>query len=357
LAFFLTILSAQHVVSHNLKNPKLQKLCFSSQSAGEKIVCMQAASNDKEGSLIAQEIKRLHAAGHSYKSMAVLLRVRRIAKDLEPSFRSLRIPYVNLSPVGSGLNSCKSVYMTIMSVFYLCATEEIGLINRELERACFTRSVPSGIGKKTLDSVFQAAAAQPLPLMQFLRLKHQSLFSKAQSSSAQEFMGSLSQISAVLKSACSLSSNVERDAQFLEAIKRINVLSKPGYKKDTSDELINSCVESIHLDLLSWMREDDSRAIFKSSQGSCLPSIVEFSQFILSNSTSSTSAIADQVTLVSQTSSGALFRIEALISHTDHNSSSQRVRVPHCVYSTFHRRHNPTRQSYVRSCWFRTRPV
>jgi DNA helicase-2/ATP-dependent DNA helicase PcrA len=291
--------SAQSVVSHNLKNPKLQKRCFSSQSAGEKIVCLQAASTDKEGFLIAQEIKRLHAAGLAYKSMAVLLRVRRLAKDLEPAFRSQRIPYVNLSPVGSGLGSCKSVYIAIMSALYLCASEECGSINRELESICFTRAVPSGIGKKTLDTVFKAASAQPLPLMQFLRFKHQSLFSKAQSSSAQEFMGSLSQILALLKSACSLGSNMERDLQFLEAIRRINSLCKPGYKKDISEDHISSCVESIHLDLLSWMREDDSRAIFKSSQGSCLPSIVEFSEFILSNSSSSTSSIADQVTLVS----------------------------------------------------------
>ena len=230
--------------------------------------------------------------------MAVLLRVRRIAKDLEPVFRSQRIPYVNLSPVGSGLSSCKSVYMTVMSTLYLCASEDCVSINRELESTCFTRSVPSGIGKKTLDAVFAAAAAQPLPLLQFLRFKHQSLFSKSQSSSALEFLGSLSQILAILKSACSLSSNVERDAQFLEAIRRINSLCRPGYKKDISEEHINSCVESIHLDLLSWMREDDSRAIFKSSQGSCLPSIVEFSQFILSNSSASTSTISDQVTLV-----------------------------------------------------------
>ncbi len=128
-----------------------------------------------------------------------------------------------------------------------------------------------------------------------------------------------------------------------EGLGCINILSKPGYKKDVPDEHINSCVESIHLDLLSWMREDDSRAIFKSSQGSCLPSIVEFSQFVLSNSTSSTSAIADQVTLVSQTSTYAFFRSEAPIGHADHNSSSQRVAVPHRVYSTFQRGHNPTR--------------
>jgi superfamily I DNA/RNA helicase len=260
---------------------------------------LQAASSDKESFLIAQEIKRLHAAGHSYKSMAVLLRVRRIAKDLEPTFRSQRIPFVNLSPAGSGMSSCKNVYIMIMSTLYLCTSEECGLINRELESDCFTRSVPSGIGKKTLDAVFKAAAAQPLPLMQFLRFKHQSLLSKSQSSSAQEFMGALSQILAILKSACTLSSNPERDAQFLEAIRRINSLCKPGYKKDISEEHISSCVQSIHLDLLSWMREDDSRAIFKSSQGSCLPSIVEFCQFVLSNSSSSTSAIADQVTLVS----------------------------------------------------------
>lgn len=298
---------AQHVVSHNLKNPKLQKRCFSSQSAGEKIVCLPAASSDKECLLIAQEMKRLHAAGHSYKSMAVLLRVRRIAKDIEPVFRSQRIPYVNLSPVGSGLNSCKSVYLMIMSTLYLCASEECGSINRELESVCFSRSVPSGIGKKTLDAIFKATAAQPLPLMHFLRLKHQSFFSKSQSSSAQEFMGSLSQILAILKSACSLSSNLERDAQFLEAIRRINSLCRPGYKKDISEEHINTCVESIHLDLLSWMREDDSRAIFKSSQGSCLPSIIEFSQFVLSNSSSSTSTIADQVTLVSQRSQMQLY--------------------------------------------------
>jgi superfamily I DNA/RNA helicase len=259
---------------------------------------MQAASSDKEGLLIAQEIKRLHAAGHSYKSMAVLLRVRRIAKDLEPAFRSQRIPFVNLSPVGSGLSSCKSVYIMILSALFLSVSEECGLVNRELESACFSRTVPPGIGKKTLDAVFKAAASQQLPLMQFLRFKHQSLLSKSQSPAAQEFMGSLSQISAILKSACSVCSNLERDAQFLEAIRRINCLCRPAYKKDISEEHINSCVESIHLDLLSWMREDDSRAIFKCSQGSCLPSIAEFSQFILSNSSSSASAIADQVTLV-----------------------------------------------------------
>jgi superfamily I DNA/RNA helicase len=259
---------------------------------------MQASSSDKEGFLIAQEIKRLHSAGHSYKSMAVLLRVRRIAKDLEPAFRSQRIPYVNLSPVGSGMNSCKSVYIMIMSALFLCVSEECGLINRELESVCFTRTAPPGIGKKTLDAVFKAVAAQPLPLMQFLRFKHQSFLSKSQSPAAQEFLGSLSQISAILKSACTLGSDLERDAQFSEAIRRISSVCRPGYKKDISEEHINVCVESIYLDLISWMREDDSRAIFKSSQGSCLPSIAEFSQFILSNSSSSTSAIADQVTLV-----------------------------------------------------------
>jgi superfamily I DNA/RNA helicase len=281
-----------------LKNPKLQKLCFSSQSAGEKIVYMQAASSDKEGFLIAQEIQRLHAAGHSYRSMAILLRVRRIAKDLEPVFRSQRIPFVNLSPIGTGSSACKSAYSIILSALYLCANEDCGLINRELESVCFTRAVPSGIGKKTLDAVFKATASQPLPIMQFLRFKHQSLFSKAQSTSAQEFMGSMFQILATLKSACSIGNNAQRDSQFLEAIKRINILCKSAYKKEVSEEQINSCVESIHLDLLSWLREDDSRAIFKSSQGSCLSSIVEFCQFLLTNS-SSMSSITEQVTLVS----------------------------------------------------------
>ncbi len=251
--------------------------------------------------LIAQEIKRLHAAGHAYKSMAVLLRVRRIAKDLEPAFRSQRIPYINLSPVGSGLNSCKSVYIMIISALFLCVSEECGLAHRELEFACFSRTVPSGIGKKTIDAVFKAAASQPLPLMHFLRLKHQTLLSKAQSPAFQEFTESLSQISSTLKSTCSLCSSLQRDAQFLQAIRRINGVCKSGYKKDISEEHVNSCVESIHLDLLSWMREDDSRAIFKCSQGTCLPSIAEFSQFILSNLSSSTSAVSDQVTLVQRT--------------------------------------------------------
>jgi DNA helicase II / ATP-dependent DNA helicase PcrA len=86
---------AAETISHNEKSPLLPPKNLTTQNAdGEKIRVVEFSSADKEAHWVASEIERLHRAGSSWRSSAVLYRKHTHRAQLQIALRRRRIPFV-----------------------------------------------------------------------------------------------------------------------------------------------------------------------------------------------------------------------------------------------------------------------
>lgn len=153
------VAAAGSVISHN--RGQIHKEVFSRGDVGQLIPILPAMNNREEGTIIANEIKRLANRNHvPYNEIAVLYRTNSQSRSLEEALRERFIPYRIFG--GLSFYQRKEIKDVLAYIRVVCNPDDTEALRRILNYPA------RGIGKTTEDKLQHAAIEHNLPLWQIL---------------------------------------------------------------------------------------------------------------------------------------------------------------------------------------------